>query len=219
MLIVRTVQASLTLDQEGYACEAAPLRRTCIEHVTGLAWPAEEGNDAADSLIRLNAEQARRRLQSVQNADWSTVNQEAFTEVIEDGEEADKGTLHLDNAWHFVPRNTNYGTVHYLPVWLAETAHSHPSWASASPYMVPGDDERAALLDEPIEAPIYVYSTATFVLVDGLAAMNLMLEGHPFTARLRTIIQRVRDIDTAVRRERGQDIPAEYSRPILPHLP
>ena len=116
-------------------------------------------------------------------------------------------------------RNRKYGTPHYLPVWLTETAHSHPSWTSAMPYMEQDEDGNVALLDEPVEAPIDAYSSATFVLVDGLAAMNLMLEGHPFTARLRTIIQRVRDIDTAVRRERGQDIPPEYSQPILPDLP
>lgn len=47
MRVDRGTNAVLLLDREGMEEEAAPIRRSIIEHVVGLRWLVAEGNQAA----------------------------------------------------------------------------------------------------------------------------------------------------------------------------
>jgi hypothetical protein len=66
----RTVEAVLILGNAGYADEAAPLRRSIIEHVLALRWLAAEGDRILDTIARAHALDTRNRAEAVAAAGW-----------------------------------------------------------------------------------------------------------------------------------------------------
>ncbi len=60
--VARTAQAALSLVDIGFGSEAAPLRRSVLEHVLALAWVIDEGAAAVAALSeRTRAEWAPSR--------------------------------------------------------------------------------------------------------------------------------------------------------------
>ena len=215
MRTIRSTQAALILSELGYRVEAAPLRRTAMDHMTALLWLASEGDAVANVVVRLNANQATRRLQEVDKADWKHVPRDSFYEAISDGERVGRDDIELDEHISFVNRNEKYGSSQYMPVWVTESQHSHPCWTSAEPYVDGG-----VALPEPKPSRIDdAYAAASFVVGDALVAMNKMLEGHPMTGDLRELIRRFYEVDTAARALKGLPRPPEYDDPILPEYP
>ncbi|MFJ5034579.1 DUF5677 domain-containing protein [Streptomyces sp. NPDC088560] len=128
----RGVLAVLTLEETGFQVEAAPIRRSVLEHVVALKWLAEKGSVVADILRRGAARDAVRRKAAVEAANWTSVDVDLFDAVIQDGQ-----GLHPqhDTFLNFKHRCERFGTPHDWTTYLNETAQCHPSWESALPYL------------------------------------------------------------------------------------
>jgi hypothetical protein len=146
----RSVQALLILETNGFEEEAAPLRRTLIEHVLGLKWIAVEGNAVVDTVARGHARDAAKRLDALSTANWTSINLADLQEIIDDiGAEGRSSSS--DHLLHFLQRLQRYGDVHTLPGYLAETALTHPTYQSAVKYFDVSSGEPQPLM-EPVGA-------------------------------------------------------------------
>ncbi|MFG2847131.1 hypothetical protein ACGF12_28745 [Kitasatospora sp. NPDC048296] len=82
----RGVLAVLALEAAGLQVEAAPTRRSVLEHVVALKWLAEQGGIVADILRRGAAHDANKRKAAVKAANWTSVDTALFDAVIHDGQ-------------------------------------------------------------------------------------------------------------------------------------
>lgn len=119
-----------------------------LEHVVALKWLAAEGNRVVDPMIRELANQADRRRQAMEAASWTGGNHSAFAEAIADGAAA-TDDVSQDTYLKFKHRCDTYGHPDEGSSWLIETAHSHPGWETAAPYLK--DDKPPQLLLVPEE--------------------------------------------------------------------
>lgn len=200
----RGVEAVLTLAAAGYTEEAAPLRRSIIEHVVALKWLAAEGDRITDTLQRGHARNTKLRRDAVAAAQWTSLDLTAYDEVIAELVDADRSHDHL---LQFKARSEEFGSVHDLPGYLAETARAHPNYESATPYFDHQTGE--ALLGDPTGTVDQVGFCAQH-LAEALIAMNAIFDPNPWTRELEDVVERIKTIDIAVRTERGMAIPDVY---------
>src|SRR6266566_7418823 len=130
----RGIQAILLLDPAGFAEEAAPIRRSIIEHALALQWLAAEGNKILDTVARGHAFDAKNRGAAVSAAGWTSVDL-AQSEKIIANIDPDNRDAHNDQMLHFAQRLASYGDKHTRPGYLAEAGRSHPSYESAACYV------------------------------------------------------------------------------------
>ena len=217
MRCIRNTRACLLLRDAGLSVEAAPLRRSTLEHATALAWLEDEGDAAVETIWRGNVNYAEQQWDSVVGAGWSLPD-EAFREVIEDRPTDEN--RHLDQDLHFWQRNARYGSPDNLPVYRVESSHTHPSWTSAAPYCRETNDAAAVtLLAEPREAPLDEDAAGYVLLAPALVAFNQMLATHDMTDALRQILARGRELQARGLAAQGKPRPPEFDDPILPDLP
>jgi hypothetical protein len=136
----RTVEAVLNLGDAGYADEAAPLRRSIIDHVLALRWLAAEGDKILDTIARAHAFDTKNRADTVTAAEWTSVDVEQLERIVA-GIDADTLDRSGDHLLPFAHRLAEYGDQHTRPGYIAESAKSHPTYESAVAYVaVPGGE-------------------------------------------------------------------------------
>jgi len=198
----RGVEAVLHLERVGFAEEAAPVRRSILEHVVALKWLAEQGAAVADALRSGAAWDAQKRKDSLVAAGWTSVDLDLFDAVIADTEGIDRGN---DNLLHFKPRCDRFGTSHDWATYLIETARSHPCWESAVAYLDITSGTPLAMA-EPTDA-VDQAGFAAIHLFEALVSINDILKGRPFSPRLAALDREIRSIASRQRRERGLPVP------------
>jgi hypothetical protein len=127
--IARTCQATLLLVDAGLGSEAAPLRRSALEHALTLAWVVDEGRPATDVLLR--AHQARMRSVKQKLDDRWSVKPEDFEKLLS-VEVPSAGRDHLVSFGNLAKQFDASNDL--LAAWLADTGESHPSHMTASAY-------------------------------------------------------------------------------------
>jgi hypothetical protein len=198
MRIQRGVEAVLLLDGEGYAEEAAGIRRSVLEHRVALRWLVVEGDRINDTVARGHAEGARKRGQAAQDADWRSIDQEQIADVIA-GVKADERDRSNDHLLHFMPRAQKYADAHTIPTYLAEVERVHPTYESAMAYvMVP----TGPLLLTPRE-PVWQVPWATSSLLEGLLLIRQLWVEQPWEDELTYIVAEYRTVTNAVRLQDG----------------
>lgn len=194
----RGVEALLRLEQAGYAEEAAPIRRSIIEHALALRWLSKEGDNILDTLKRGHARDAERIGETVVAAGWTSIDPAQVRRVITD---LDPDSLNAANDQFLLFRNrvAGYGDAHVWPQYLAENGRSHPSYESAIPYYDPEHDQltwhgRAAVPQAPF---------ATTHVLEALIALREAFEPQPWKAELEDILVHFRLANDESRREQG----------------
>jgi ribulose bisphosphate carboxylase small subunit len=169
MRCLRGCEALLILDEVGYSEEAAPLRRSVIEHVTALKWLASEGNQINDTLARGHSIQTEYIRKIVEEAKWTSVDLVQLDEIISEinTEACSKGN---DQYLHHKQRTIAFDDVHSFVGSVAESAKSHPTYESAMSYVaIPDqtmmDEPRKYLNQVPFAAAQLLEATLTFRLV------------------------------------------------------
>jgi hypothetical protein len=185
MRVQRGIEALMLLDEQGFGAEAAPLRRSIIEHTVGLRWLAQEGDTVKDTLINAAANQAENRKKSLLAAGWSQVDWAAFDAVIADSEGRD--TSRNNEVW-FTTRCKKAGDPHDRATWYMETAVSHPCWQSAAGYVDwdPATTTTMTLRGHA-ESGVHALSFAVTHLLQALHALNGISRGKPFNKRLHAL--------------------------------
>lgn len=200
----RGVEAVLQLERIGYQEEAAPVRRSIVEHVVALKWLAAEGNAVSTVLRRGGSHEARKRKAALLDANWTSVDIAQFDAVAADGQNLDR---QQDNLLNFKPRCDAYGSPYDLATWLTEVAGCHPSWESAVPYIRIENGTVAG-----VGGPIWQIDQAGFCaihLFEGLCAFHAIFEDAPLDQELDKLHREL--VATAVRqrRELGLPVPPE----------
>jgi hypothetical protein len=198
----RGVEAVLLLEDDGFEIEAAPIRRSVLEHVVALKWLADEGAVVAEILRRGAAHDAAKRKDSIERANWTSVDVDLFDAVINDAAGIDKSN---DFLLHFKERCDRAGTPQDWVVYLVETAQSHPCWESALPYL---DSTTGTLY--ALAQPVGRQDQAGFCAVhlyEALDAVNHISRGRPLSKRLNTLERQIRSIAARQRREKNLTVP------------
>lgn len=192
----RTAEAIVLLRELGYAHEAWPLRRALLEHAVNLKWLAADGERVADLVRRAGAHSAKKRRASVIEAGWSSADLAIFDEVIADLDATDEHRQ-LDYLQAFARRVKAYGTPADYAGYLIDTAHSHPSWETAAPYIRDDGEGAVALLNDPPESsdPNDAGQCAIH-LWQGLVAINSMMETPVWSAQLNQLGARIQAVQT-----------------------
>jgi hypothetical protein len=131
MRVRRGVEAVLSLEEAGLAGEAAPIRRSIIEHVVALKWLATEGGSIVDTVKRGHKYGAEKLRDALDAAKRTTADFAEYASVLAELEEVDPSH---DNLLHFINRVRAYGVPDDVHQWYAETALGHPSYESAIAY-------------------------------------------------------------------------------------
>ena len=199
----RGVTAVLTLEGVNLQTEAAPVRRSVLEHVVALKWLVDQGAAVADILRRGAAYDATRRKAAVQAAGWTSVDTALFDAVIQDGEGLDRTN---DNLLTFKQRCDRFGTEHDWTTYLNETAQSHPSWESALPYLditsgTPVARSHALpVIDQAGFCAIHIF--------EALWCMSKILDSSYLTAEVDEVGGVLENLMLRQRRELGLSVPA-----------
>jgi hypothetical protein len=201
----RGVEAVLLLEEAGFSVEAAPIRRSVVEHVVALKWLADQGHVVAEILRRGAAHDAAKRKESIERAGWTSVDVSLFDAVIDDAAGSDPSN---DIQLHFKERCNRSGTVHDWATYLAETAQSHPCWESARPYFESSNGSVYALA-HPTSGPDQAGFCAIH-LFEALVAVNHISRGRPLSNRLRVMDREIRSISARQRRALGLSVPEGF---------
>lgn len=198
--IHRSVQAVRVLEDAGLSVEAAPIRRTIIEHVVALSWLAAEGDKVADTVKNAHAEWVTLTKKNIENAGWSSVDLDEFDAVIKSAAGGDKSNDHLKRFMH---QANKYSTSDTVIGYLAETGQSHPMWESAAVYLDPNTWEH---LGEPRGA----VPQTPFLVLELFGAVTFLsstFDSVPWQERLEAISNRLRVATIRTRVTQGLSIP------------
>lgn len=155
MRSVDMIQAALLLHDRGLGSTAHPLVRAAIEHAVGMLWLRELGEDALGGLSNAHQQWAGNvkkatALANEKNTepgrrDWSPEIDELVAQV-----QAQDRARDTDGQWNIAKRFQTAKQLDLYVAWLSETASSHATQASATPYLLFKDD-RVLLLRSPQE--------------------------------------------------------------------
>jgi hypothetical protein len=194
----RSVQAVLRLGDGGYAEEAAPVRRSIIEHVLALRWLAAEGDKILDTIARAHAFDTKSRATAVVAAGWTSIDVEDLEKIIADID-PDSLDRSRDRLLQFASRLSEYGDEHTRPGYIAESAKSHPTYESAVAYVdVPGGDLRW----QPRE-PVWPIPFCTTHLFEALICVREAFDPKPWESELDSVIKRYQSVTDEVRKQDG----------------
>jgi len=181
----RTATAIMLLETRGLGHEAAPLRRSLIEHAVALGWLTQATEDAANSLLRgyqeLNIKKLKQVFDQVAPEKAAMFNDILDVEVAASSEDHYLAFRHLCNR---------FGTQRIYAEWLRNTGLSHATYASAMAYTT-ASGEDINLSREPNQTPDASTEIATMLLLAS-HHFNELLENKPWTSILEEIEDQVR---------------------------
>lgn len=207
---VDMIRAALLLHDRGLGSVAHPLVRSAMEHVVGVLWLRDIGTDALGGLSNNHQKWARNVKRAVALAnemgvqparqDWSP-ELDALIDEIE--QQANAPTA--PGEWHIVDRFRVAKQFDLYVAWLSETASSHATQASATPYLK-FDDYRIVLLRPPQEPDFEaLISRCAVVALIGFRAMGETLNSDYWRAS----VDRLEAAITAAFQQAGSSRPAD----------
>ena len=198
MRVHRSIEAVLMLGDAGFPEEAAPLRRSIIEHVLALRWLAAEGDKILDTILRAHALDAKNRADAVTAAAWTSVSVEEIERIIANIDPASRDRTG-DHLLPFAHRLAQFGDQHTRPGYLAESAKSHPTYESAMSYVgIPSGD----LLWHARE-PVWPVPFCSTQVLEALLCVREVFEPQPWEPELEAVIERFKAVTDEVRKQDG----------------
>jgi hypothetical protein len=194
------VQAILALERNGYSEEAAPIRRSIIEHVLALKWLAVEGNAVVDPLAGGHAYDVKKRIDAVSAVGWESVDLDDMQEIINEIEGRPRDAS-MDGQLQFTERAKTYGDGHEMPGYLAELGKTHPCYESAVAYCDISSGT-LRLIDGP-RVTVQQTPFATTHLLDALLAVRHAFDPRPWRDELREALAQFWEATDAVRAQDG----------------
>ncbi|MCC3278162.1 hypothetical protein LJ754_03175 [Arthrobacter sp. zg-Y40] len=131
--MIRSAEAALLLQQNGFRQEAAPLERTALEHSMRLHWAITARTTAFEIALRTRSASIH-RMKKAQSDSWSFTDEQLATMDAE-VDEASQDFQSLDNLQHLkhVVDQDPALKASYM-AWLKLSQLSHPTIESARPY-------------------------------------------------------------------------------------
>lgn len=170
--VLRTAQAVLHMDADGFAAEASPLLRSMFEHVIALHWIKEQPGDAFQSLWRAWQKEVS-KFREAEVADWELTDE--VVAVIDDllTIETDESSRRVDILLSTRHRAEKYGLGILYRSWLIETWTSHATYASAKAYYEVKDEGPFTLFES---SPLPPPDLSLLCAAAGCAALEVVNE-------------------------------------------
>lgn len=181
----RTGRAVLLLAESGYEHEAAPLRRSLIEHALGLRWLADSGTAAVLSLLAAQRQSFIKLQSSMGDDNWS-VTSEDFARVLE----GDIGNSSDNYLLHMKQRVDRYGYPSLMVAWLIETTLSHSTAFTADALLATNDDGWVLLADPKNQSVDSCLLVAAMLLMAS-EAFNSFLADSPWSSPISDLAARL----------------------------
>lgn len=181
MRVRRSAEAIRVLDDVGYSHEAAPLRRSMIEHALALHWLADATEAAVDALLVSHQERMRRIRESMTD-DWP-VDRGLFDPILNSSIPSSPEMTYLAFK-HLCDR---YDQSDLFVAWLLETSHSHPSFSSAVAYTEGESIEELVLTDGSADFPSSDDEVVALMMLIASQGFNRLIVGSPWTTVLAAI--------------------------------
>ena len=153
---VDMIRAALLLHDSGLGSTAHPLVRSAMEHAVGMLWLREAGEEGLGGLSNAHRQWAKNVQDAIAQAntegiepgrrDWSLELDNVIARI-----EAQEQELDAPGAWNIAGRFRIAKQFDLYVAWLSETASSHATQASATPYLL-FRDGRVHLLRSPQES-------------------------------------------------------------------
>ena len=191
----RSCEAIISLERFGYGPEAAPIRRTIIEHTVALKWLSEEGDGVLDVMALEHAARAKRIKEATKAANWTSVDQGEIQAVIDEIDEESRDHTKADFK-HFSKQNQDQSV---LAAYLAEVGRAHATYQSAIDYM---DVEQEVLRAESRADTDNVKMAADFLL-EATVWFHSMFEDPAWVGTINALSARSRAANDRVRARQG----------------
>lgn len=183
----RTARACLVLAADGYEHEAAPLRRSMIEHALALHWLADASDAAVDALLRAHQNRLQKMREPMSAGDWSVP-----IDVLDSFLDAQVPSSPEDRYLAFKHLCDRYEQPALYVAWLTETAFCHPSYSSAVAYTKGGDSlERTGLLSQVDGRPADTGPTVAVLLLIASQGFQRLFIGAPWADKLKDLETRL----------------------------
>ena len=179
-------RGALLLEDAGLYAGTAPLRRSMIEHGLALFWLAETPDDALASLQKAKQSSVGKLKSAMEGGRWN-IPEEVLAGLLSP---TANGSLE-DTNLNFTHLCRRFGQQDLLVAWLHESMASHPSLASAMPFLpdLP--------LEEPVTLPRGVRPSTgreqvALLLLFASDGFNKFLTGAPWIRDLANLEERFR---------------------------
>ncbi|WP_326728122.1 DUF5677 domain-containing protein [Streptomyces phaeochromogenes] len=185
----RTAQALVSLYDQGYTVEAAPLMRNLMGHAYAMNWLADNGVPAVVALTDYWREHRRKLAKNV-NETWNlpepTPVPSAEPIVFANPESERIHKKLCGELKNFDTMVTAYGTADVYPVYRHQSAYSHTTGATADAFLIM-DDGKLKFTTEPKGGEADVTAERLWIpvaLLQAAAAISPMLTGHPMKSTI-----------------------------------
>lgn len=191
----RSCEALIGLDELGHGAEAAPIRRTIIEHSVALRWLADEGDGVLDAMALEHADRAKRIKKATRAANWTSVDQHEIQAVIDEIDEESRDHT-MEKFKYFSEQNKDQGV---LAAYLAEVGRTHATYQSAVDYI---ELDQVGLRAES-RVEIDNLKMAADLLLDATVRFHSMFEDPLWAGALTVLSGRSRAANDRVRERQG----------------
>ena len=123
-----TARAALVLHAQGFITEAAPLRRSLLEHALSLQWIGHSPGPAYDAIAEKHQFEVEKFGDKLD--EQSTISRDVIDELLA----VQLGRSPESHLTHIYDLCKMYGPEGSYTAWFHETGQSHASWSSATPY-------------------------------------------------------------------------------------
>lgn len=187
MRCVDMIRAALLLHDSGLGSTAHPLVRSAMEHAVGMLWLREAGEAGLGGLSNAHRQWAKNVQDAIALAnsegiqpgrrDWSPGLDEVIARI--EAQEQEPGA---PGAWNIAKRFRTAKQFDLYVGWLSETASSHATQASATPYLLFSAD-KVHLLRSPLEPDTdAILSRSAVVALTAFRAMGEALTSDHWRA-------------------------------------
>ncbi|MGW0298139.1 DUF5677 domain-containing protein [Streptomyces anthocyanicus] len=192
----RTAQALMSLYDQGYTVEAAPLMRNLLGHSYAMNWLADSGEPAVVALTDYWNEHRRKLAQNV-NETWNlpepapTPSPEPIPFANPESEQIHKRLV--GELKNFDTMVKAYGTADVYPVYRHQSAYSHTTGATADAFLIM-DGDTLKFTTEPKGGAADTTAERLWIpvaLLQAAAAISPLLVGDPMKP---TIDRAMRDL-------------------------
>ncbi|MFD3780281.1 DUF5677 domain-containing protein [Streptomyces sp. NPDC058612] len=180
----RTAKALVSLYDQGYTVEAAPLMRNLMGHAYAMNWLADTGVPAVVALSAYWNEHRRKLAKNV-DATWNLPEPvpvaPAEPLVFANAESERMHKKLLGELANFDTLVVAYGTPDVYPVYRHQSAYSHTTGATADAFLVV-DDGKLKFTTEPKGGEADITAERLWIpvaLLQAAAAISPLLVGNP----------------------------------------
>ncbi|MGW2899129.1 DUF5677 domain-containing protein [Streptomyces sp. NPDC001212] len=187
--INRTAEALLSLHDQGFAVEAAPMMRNLVGHAYAINWLADNGEDAYKALVAESYEARRKLLSDLQSVGWPLPETVDIGEAPGFGftteEEKKRHGQLAGELRHFNNMVTAYGTPMMYPVYRNLSAFSHTTDLTAAAYAEFDDDGRLTVHEFPRTDRLADFCWIPVPLLQAASVMSPLLKRDPMKKQIR----------------------------------